>query len=91
MSENTPVEETEKTPIDKSRDILSQIKEMQHYSISNIEKLTGFYLELEDELKQKNIATMVEELLDKQHVFNDKVSEVIDSYEIELKQLENEN
>ncbi len=91
MSENTPVEKTEKTPLEKSRDILSQIKEMQHYSISNIEKLTGFYLELEDELKQKKIAEKIEELLDKQHSFNDCVGEVISSYENELNQLEEES
>ena len=91
MSENTPVEQTEKTPIERSRDILSQIKEMQHYSISNIEKLTGFYLEIEDELKQKKIAEKIEELLDKQHSFNDCVGEVISSYEDELNKLQDEN
>ncbi|MGB3210006.1 MAG: hypothetical protein WBB19_04790 [Desulforhopalus sp.] len=91
MSENTPVEQTEKTPIERSRDILSQIKEMQHYSISNIEKLTGFYLEIEDELKQKKIAEKIEELLDKQHGFNDCVSEVISFYENELNQLQDES
>ncbi len=91
MSENTPVEQTEKTPLERSRDILSQIKEMQHYSISNIEKLTGFYLELEDELKQKKIAEKIEELLDKQHSFHDSVGEVISSYENELNQLEEES
>jgi hypothetical protein len=91
MSENTPVEQTEKTPVERSREILSQIKEMQHYSISNIEKLTGFYLEIEDELKQKKIAEKIEELLDKQHNFNDCVGEVISSYENELNQLQDEN
>ncbi len=91
MSENTPVEQTEKTPLERSRDILSQIKEMQHYSISNIEKLTGFYLEIEDELKQKDIAEKIEELLEKQHSFNDCVGEVISSYENELNQLQDEN
>ena len=91
MSENTPVEQTEKTPLERSRDILSQIKEMQHYSISNIEKLTGFYLELEDELKQKKIAEKIEDLIDRQHSFNDSVGEVISSYENELNQMEEES
>ncbi|TKB25875.1 hypothetical protein FCL47_12325 [Desulfopila sp. IMCC35006] len=91
MSENTPVEPVEKTPLERSRDILSQIKEMQHYSISNIEKLTGFYLEIEDELKQKKIAEKIEDLLDKQHSFNDSVGELISSYENELNRLEEES
>ncbi len=91
MSETTAVEQPEKTPLERSRDILSQIKEMQHYSISNIEKLTGFYLEIEDELKQKEIAEKIEELLDKQHSFNDSVGEVIISYENELNKLEEES
>jgi len=91
MSENTPIEVPEKTPLEKSRDIFSQIKEMQHYSISNIEKLTGFYLELEDELKQKKIAAKIEDLLETQHSFNDCLTDVINSYENELDQMEKES
>ena len=88
MSDKTAVEQPEKTPLERSRDIFSQITEMQHYSISNIEKLTTFYLELDDELKQKNMAKKIEELLDRQHSFNDCLGEVITAYEDELNKLE---
>ena len=32
----------EKTPVEKMRDVNSQLKEMEHYSRNNIEKLTTF-------------------------------------------------
>ena len=80
---------SQKETIEKrSYDILSQIKEMQHYSISNIEKLTGFHMELEDELKQKDIANQVDGLLNHQHRFNDAVGETIGTYEKYLYDLE---
>ena len=59
MTEQT----SEKTDIDKSRDIISQLKEMGHYSKENIVKLGEFWLLLEGELKQKKNAEAVEQLL----------------------------
>ncbi|WP_418317024.1 hypothetical protein [Piscinibacter sakaiensis] len=61
----------EKTPLDKCRDIITQMKEMEHYSRANIEKLTAFWLQLDDELKQKDIAKKVETLLTQQNAFHD--------------------
>lgn len=80
----------EKTPLDRSKEILSQIKEMQHYSITNIEKLTGFYLELKTELQQKEIAENIYMLLNHQHRFNDHVDETINSYEMYQNRIQNE-
>ncbi len=88
MTELVNEGEIKKTPSDHLRDILAQIKEMQHYSISNIEKLTGFYLKLEDELKQKEIALQIENLLEHQNHFNDAVGEVINSYEMTLNRMQ---
>ena len=48
----------EKTDLEKSRDIISQLKEMHHYSKENIVKLGEFWLLLEGELKQKENAKM---------------------------------
>ena len=42
----------EKTPLEKSRDIISQMKEMEHYARANIERLTAQWLQIDDELKQ---------------------------------------
>lgn len=71
----------EKTPLDKSRDIITQMKEMQHYSRANIEKLTAFWLQLDDELKQKDIAKKVEALLTHQNTFHEALEATITDYE----------
>lgn len=85
MADEEPVE---KTPLDKSRDIITQLKEMQHYSKANIEKLTGFWLQIEDELKQKSIAKEVEDLLSQQNTFHDALETVIADYEAACEKLE---
>ncbi len=71
----------EKTPLDKSRDIISQMKEMEHYSRSNIERLTAQWLQIDDELKQKDIAKRVETLLAQQNSFQEALAETIADYE----------
>lgn len=78
----------EKTPLDKSRDIITQLKEMQHYSKTNIEKLTAFWLQIDDELKQKAIAKEVEDLLTQQNTFHDALETLIADYEAECAKLE---
>mgnify|MGYP003513834669 CR=1 FL=1 len=71
----------EKTPLEKSRDIITQMKEMQHYARTNIEKLTAYWLQLDDELKQKEIAKQVETLLSHQNTFHDALEATITDYE----------
>lgn len=80
----------EKTTLETSRDVISQLKEMQHYSISNIEKLSSFYLLLDDELKQKEFAKRVEKLLNHQGAFEDELESFISDYEMECNRIENE-
>jgi hypothetical protein len=70
----------EKTDLEKSRDIISQLKEMLHYSKSNIEKLTEYWLKMDGELKQKQVAAKVEPLLTHQNTFHDALEAVIDDY-----------
>ncbi len=72
----------EKTELEKSRDIITQLKEMQHYSKTNIEKLTAFWLQLDDELKQKEVATKVETLLTHQNTFHEALETAIADYEV---------
>jgi len=79
-----------KTDLEKSRDIISQLKEMQHYSTTNIEKLGGFWILLDDELKQKENAKKVEMLLNHQHAFHDALESMVSDYEIECNRIENE-
>jgi hypothetical protein len=71
----------EKTPLDKSRDIIAQMKEMEHYARSNIERLTAHWLQIDDELKQKDIAKKVEDLLAQQNAMQEALTETIADYE----------
>ena len=71
----------EKTPLEKSQDIIAQLKEMQHYSRTNIEKLSAFWLQLDDELKQKEIAARVEGLLQHQNTFHEALESTLTDYE----------
>lgn len=71
----------EKTPLEKSRDIIAQLKEMQHYSRTNIEKLSAYWLQLDDELKQKDMAKKVEGLLEHQNKFHEALEASIEDYE----------
>ncbi len=83
-------ESVEKTPLEKSRDVISQLKEMRHYSQSNIEKLSEIWLMLDDELKQKDIAKRVEALMSKQTAFQETIDELITDYEMQCNRIENE-
>ncbi len=71
----------EKTELEKSRDIVSQLKEMQHYSKANIEKLTAFWLQLDGELKQKEVAVKIEALLTHQNTFHEALEVAVAEYE----------
>jgi hypothetical protein len=80
----------EKTDVEKSRDIISQLKEMRHYSTTNIEKLGSFWLLLDTELKQKENAKRLELLLNHQHAFHEELESLVSDYEIECNRIENE-
>ena len=83
-------ETTEKTDLEKSRDIISQLKEMHHYSKTNIEKLGEFWLMLDEKLKQKEYASHVEVLLSHQNAFHEEIESLLSDYEIECNRIENE-
>lgn len=83
-------QDNEKSDLEKSRDIISQLKEMQHYSTTNIEKLGEFWLLLDGELKQKENAKMLEILLTHQNAFHDALESMVSDYEIECNRIENE-
>ncbi len=77
-----------KGPVEKARDLVSQLKEMEHYSRSNIEKLTAMCLQLEDELKMKKVSDHVAKLLNAQHAFEDQAKSVVEALEAECARLE---
>jgi hypothetical protein len=80
----------EKSELEKARDIVSQLKEMNHYARSNMEKLSALWLLHEDGLKQKDRAATLDELLKHQGAFNDALEVFITDYEVECNRIENE-
>lgn len=80
----------EKTDLEKSRDIISQLKEMLHYSEANIERLTEYWLLFEDKLKNREMAERIEKLLSQQNTFHDSLTSVVSDFEIECNRIENE-
>ncbi len=80
----------EKTDLERSRDVISQLKDMQHYSKTNIEKLGELWLLLGEDLKQKEAASGVEKLLTHQNAFHDALESVVSDFEIECNRIENE-
>ena len=71
----------EKTDLEKSRDIITQLKEMEHYAKSNIEMLTEHWLKMDGELKQKDMASKLEALLTQQNSFRDNLERAMTDYE----------
>lgn len=70
-------EPVEKTEYDKARDVINQLKEMQHYAQSNIERLTEIWLRLDGELKQKALAKQAEPLISQQNTLHDALEKLI--------------
>jgi hypothetical protein len=77
-----------KSKLEKSKAIISQLKEMEHYAKTNIEKLTKFWLQVEEELKQKQMAGKLEELISQQNAFHDALAAAVSDYETECKRIE---
>lgn len=88
----TTPEETvpEKTSLDKTEDMLSGLKEMIHYAKSNIEKLSEFWLFMEDEVKRKEFAEKIDSLLDKQSSLHSDLEETSNEIQIEINRIRNE-
>lgn len=71
-------------------DIISQLKEMQHYSQSNIERLSAIWLHISDDLKQEDFTAKASELLTVQNAFQDQVTAFISDYEMARNKIEQE-
>ncbi len=63
---------------------------MRHYSKANIEKLSEFWLLLDGEMKQKEIANKIEVLLSHQNAFHESIESLVSDYEMECNRIENE-
>jgi len=70
-----------KTPLEHVNAVLAQLKEMRHYSKTNVEHLTAQWLLFDGELKSLKQADAVENLMTRQ-------AELHDALEAQIGQLE---
>lgn len=80
-------EEIVKSPQEKLQDTLSQLKEMEHYSQANIEKLAALWLEVSEQKDKKLYERMVDEVLSRQNQFQESIAALIEAYEKDAAQL----
>jgi DNA-binding transcriptional regulator YbjK len=74
-------EDNVKTPLDAMQDTLSRLKEMEHYSKANIEKLAALWLEVSEHKEQKQYEAMVDKVLKLQNQFQESITSLIETYE----------
>ena len=80
-------EDDAKAPLDAMQDTLSRLKEMEHYSKTNIEKLAALWLEVSEHKEQKQYEAMVDEVLKCQNSFQESITSLIEAYEEETARL----
>ena len=76
-----------KSPLDSLQDTLSRLKEMEHYSQTNIQKLAALWLEVSENKDQKQYEKMVDEALKRQNQFEESIAHLIEAYETEAGRL----
>jgi hypothetical protein len=76
-----------KTKLETLQDTLSRLKEMEHYSQTNIEKLAALWLEVSEHKDQKQYEKMVDAALKRQNQFEESMKELIEAYEAEASKL----
>jgi hypothetical protein len=81
MAEQQP----EKTATEKLKDVVSQLKEMEHYARNNMETLSEIWLLLEEQFKKRNkqLAERANDLLKSQGALEDLLKQVIPEFEKE--------
>jgi hypothetical protein len=70
-------DEIAKTPLDHVNETVTQLKEMRHYSKSNVEHLTAQWLLFDGELGKLGQAAMIEGLMTRQGEFHDALEAAI--------------
>ena len=76
-----------KSKLDTLQDTLSRLKEMEHYSQTNIEKLAALWLEVSEHKDQNQYEKMVDEALKRQNQFEESMKQLIEAYETEAAKL----
>src|SRR5258708_4522058 len=73
--------------LEKSLAVLSNLKDLEFHSRSNIKKLAELSLTIEEELKQKAFAEGIGAVYAAQDVFQSKILKLIEDYEAECARL----
>ena len=82
-------EQSEKTPLQKLKNVVSQLKEMEHYARNNMESLSEIWLLLDDEFKKrKTLADRANDLLKAQGAMQEQLASVIEDFEKDCAELE---
>ncbi len=74
-------EESAKTPLDHVHDLVTQLKEMRHYTKNNVELLTAQWLKFDGELKKLGESKTLEDLMTRQGEFHDALEAAIGELE----------
>ena len=70
-------EPVKKTPADHVTDTLAQLKEMRHYSKTNVEHLTAIWMLFDGELSKIKRTDKIEDLMNRQGHLHDAIEAVI--------------
>jgi hypothetical protein len=81
-------EPVKKTPADHVTDTLAQLKEMRHYSKTNVEHLTAVWLLFDGELSKLKRVDKIEDLMNRQSQLHEALEAVITDLEEALQKLQ---
>jgi septation ring formation regulator EzrA len=88
MSQEESREPVKKTPADHLADTLAQLKEMRHYSKTNVEHLTATWILFDGELSKLKRTDKIEDLMNRQGQLHDALEAVIADLEAVLPTLQ---
>ena len=87
MTQEESREPVKKTPADHLTDTLAQLKEMRHYSKTNVEHLTTIWMLFDGELSKLKRVDKIEDLMDRQSQLHEALEAVIADLEDALQKL----
>ena len=82
-----PAQSADSAHLEKSLAVLSNLKDLEFHSRTNIEKLAELSLTIEEELKQKRFAEAIGAVYAAQDAFQSKIVKLIEDYEAECTRL----
>lgn len=77
--------------LEGSLTVLAKLKDMEFHSRANLERLAELMLTVEDELKQKELATPLGEVYSAQDTFQTKLTTLIEAYKAECDRMQGES